>query len=472
MGLVGCLVCGVYAVGTIMRALLILAVACGGGKTDQDAGTDDPVDDSGQTVITDPAGLLVELSFSDESGSIDECADFCASVLVTDAHVPVENARVDIWIGNDCIGPDLQTDGTGFAQACVAGLPLGDREVVAVATHAHTTVEAARPLMVMPFGYADGIARDTRPLDTVPYVPHFSRHPDNPVLSPGPEGSADAVGVMLPSVAETDAGWVMWHARTPELDYSIGVATSSDGGLSWTKSIGEGIVPTGHEGSWRRYATNSPMVLKVGIDWRVYYTGRGGETGDLNIGMAMSTGAVITGDYPENPVFEWSDSEMDWAGTAVAHPSIIHHPDGHLEMWYSTGYHRIGYAYSLDGVGWTRHCKNPIFEGTGGGWEQASVKSAEVVFSRGWYMMSYTGGPRGDFMLGWAMSLDGIHWVRSPTPVLATPTTPGTWESSSVLGGSLVIDGDTLRVYYSGTGVTGSAIGLATASMAELEDAR
>ena len=455
-----------------MKVLFIFWLGCGEGKGDPAPDGALLSDDTAAEQTVAPPGLAVDLDFSQGGDVIDECADFCAAVVVTDEHVPVENARVDIWVGDDCIGPDLETDGAGFAQACVAGLNVGEEEVVAVVSHGGSVAEAARLVRVMPFGFADGIARDDRPLESLPFEPHFSRHPANPVLSPGPTGSPDAGGVMLPSVVQTEAGWVMWHARTPDVDYSIGVATSGDGGLSWTKTLGVGIVPTGLDGSWRRYATNSPMVLSVGIDWRVYFTGRAGETGDLSIGMALSDGATILSDHPDNPVFGWSETELDWAGTAVAHPSIIHHPDGHLEMWYSTGYHRIGYAYSLDGIRWNRHCKNPVFEGEGGGWEQASVKSAEVVYARGWYMMGYTGGPRGDFMLGWAMSRDGLNWTRSSTPVLATPTTPGTWESSSVLGGALVVDGDTLRMYYSGTGVTGSAIGLATASLSGLEVAR
>ena len=454
----------------MMMMMMVGLVSCSHDKPAGDESGPEDVDTAAGLTPASPQSLKATLAFTDDLDIVDECATVCVSVIVSDEHEPAEGANVDIWLGNDCIGPDLQTDGTGLAQACVWGVPLGDTEVVAVVSHEDDHTEASAMLTGRPFGFVDGIERDTTPLEGLPFVPNFSRHSANPVLSPGHSPSPDAAGLMFPSVAKVDDTWVMWHARTPDLDYSIGVATSNDG-VAWTKVAGESILPTGLDGSWRRYATNSPMFLQVGIDWRVYFTGRGGETGDLTIGMAAVDGAALTAPYPENPVFGWSDSELDWAGTAVAHPSIIHHPDGQLEMWYSTGYHRIGYAYSLDGIGWNRHCKNPVFEGEGAGWEAASVKSAEVVYAQGYYMMSYTGGPRGDFMLGWAMSRDGIHWTRSALPVLATPTTPGTWESNSVLGSALVVDGDTLKMYYSGTGVTGSAIGLATASLGELEPA-
>jgi hypothetical protein len=79
--------------------------------------------------------------------------------------------------------------------------------------------------------------------------------------------------------------------------------------------------------------------------------------------------------------------------------------------------------------------------------------------------MTYTGGDRGNFKVGFAMSRDGLHWVRHSTPVLGSEPTPGTWESGAVLGGAIAIDGGALRMWYAGTGLTGSAIGLAIAEL-------
>jgi len=117
-------------------------------------------------------------------------------------------------------------------------------------------------------------------------------------------------------------------------------------------------------------------------------------------------------------------------------------------------------------VGWKRLCRNPVFEGaTGDSWESNHVKAVDVVFHNGWYLMAYTSGVRGSFQIGWAMSRDGLHWTRSEAPVFGPNVTPGTWESSAVTGPSLMADGDTLRMWYGGSGLTGSAIGLATAEL-------
>ncbi len=182
--------------------------------------------------------------------------------------------------------------------------------------------------------------------------------------------------------------------------------------------------------------------------------------------MASGIKADAVSNHPENPVFSWVEEELLWAGTAVAHPAILHHPDGHWEMWYSTGLHKLGYAYSLDGLDWKRLCRNPVFAGsTGSSWESHQVKAVDVVFYKGWYLMAYTGGVRGAFQIGWAMSRDGLHWQRANAPVLGPNVVPGTWESTAVTGPSLLVDGDTLRMWYGGSGLTGSAIGLATAPL-------
>jgi hypothetical protein len=45
------------------------------------------------------------------------------------------------------------------------------------------------------------------------------------------------------------------------------------------------------------------------------------------------------------------------------------------------------------------------------------------------------------------------------------PDEPGTWESNSERSAPIMVIDDTLWMWYSGTGQTGSAIGLAYASM-------
>jgi predicted GH43/DUF377 family glycosyl hydrolase len=460
-----------------VRTVMVLMgfVACGGKEPLVDssdlnardsassapASSDDTADDtSGPTSVSGLQVAFVEPATWDV---VDECERTCITAEVTEDGVPVSGVSVDVWVENDCVGADLTTDMVGRVSVCSDVLPVGEWRAVAVASWAEQTVQVEAPLHVLGFGHIDGIERPFA--EGLPYIPNFVRAPGNPVLPPGDAGSFDSVGTLLPSVVKTVDGWVMWYAGTHDVDYSVGVASSPDG-HSWLRSSAPALPPDGEEGSWKRFATNAPMAVQDGAGWRVYYSGRAGETGEITIGMASGIKADAVSNHPANPVFAWADSEIPWAGHAVAHPAILHHPDGHWEMWYSTGLHKLGYAYSLDGLDWKRLCRNPVFKGsTGGSWEAHQVKAVDVVFHDGWYLMAYTGGVRGSFQIGWAMSRDGLRWQRAEAPIFGPNVIPGTWESTAVTGPALVVDDEVLRMWYGGTGLTGSAIGLATAAL-------
>lgn len=423
--------------------------------------------DSGDTGDTGASGPL-ELVATAPGQPIDECAPVCFTIRASRGGVGVDDVEIDVWMGDDALAADLETRTDGAVEACASGLEPGVHEVLVVGTLGLESASTTASFEVRPFGYAEGFARDTTPVESVPWTPTFTRHPQNPVLPAGDAGTWDEVGTIVPSVAPTASGWVMWYAGTNAEDYIVGVATSPDG-IAWTKDprnplfTGDGV-----EGSWRRYSTNSPMVLEADGTWYMYYTGRSEETGNLNIGLATGASPVDVTDVPDNPVFAWTEEESGWAGSAVAHPSVLRRDDGWWEMWYSTGYHKVGYAYSSDGMAWSRYCKNPVFEGDPEAlaWEANQVKATEVVRLRDWYYMTYTAGDTGAFTVGWAASRDGLHWVRADKPVLTPPDEPGTWESNSVLSAPIAVVGDELWMWYSGTGPTGSAVGLATAPLA------
>ena len=452
-----------------MRVYWLLgATMYGCGGTSPEPKTPDstaPVMDTSEAPAEDTQSEVEDegptLTFLSGEWSVDECATTCLSVRLTHDSEPIANVPVDFWVENSVLQRSVSTNEDGIAEGCTDRLPVGSWRAVAVALVEGESIQTVESMTVEPFGFADGVART--PGTGLPYTPFFTRFADNPVLNPGASGSFDSVGVLLPSVVRTDDGWVMWYAGTQDVDYTVGVAASMDG-THWVRRHTSVLPPDFTEGSWKRYATNGPMIVPDGEGWRVYYAGRAEESRDISIGMAIGGSADVVSDFPANPVFEWSEAEVDWAGQAVAHPAIVHHPDGHWEMWYSTGLHKLGYAYSLDGIDWKRWCRSPVMEGrTGDSWESHQLKAVDVVFHNGWYLMAYTGGVRGSFRIGWAMSRDGLNWSRAENPVLRPALEPGTWESSAVTGPSLMVDGDTLRMWYGGSGLTGSAIGLATA---------
>lgn len=417
------------------------------------------------TADTAEAGPL-EVTLTGPAATLDECESACFSVRTTRNGVPVNDVEVDVWSGDVVVGADLRTRQKGEAGGCADGLTVGTHTLTAIATLGTERATATATAVVKPFGYADGFIRSEDIVEEVPWTPTFERAPQNPVLPPGAADEWDSIGTIVPSVAPTRDGYVMWYAGTAEVDYILGAATSPDG-VVWTKDADNPLlIPSDVEGDWRRYSTNSPMVLAFEGTWYVYYTGRREETSDLTIGLATGRDPTEVTDVADNPVFSWDASEEDWAGQAAAHPDVLINDAGWWEMWYSTGYHKVGYAYSPDGRSWKRYCHNPVLVGDPDlDYEAHAIKATEVVQLGDWYFTTYTAGATGGFTVGWAMSRDGLHWAHGQEPVLRAAEEPGTWESNSVLSAPVLVVGDELWMWYSGTGPTGSAVGLARASL-------
>ncbi|MBM4365947.1 MAG: hypothetical protein FJ102_07000 [Deltaproteobacteria bacterium] len=453
----------------------------------------DPAGDSGSGGAGDALEVRIVAPVAGEL--TDECADVCFTIEVTENGAPATGAEVDVELRDWGFAFfDMLTRDDGLASYCTYGIPAGTHEFVAVATHEKLPGEvftAEGSLTVAPFGHAMGFDRSTEIIEELPYIPKFQDYPGNPVLPPtGDEADFDAVGTILPTVATDGTGYFMWYAGQQILgeDYLIGAAASDDG-FAWERlGLGEPGVPSGIEGDWKYLSTNSPFLMLDGDEWRLYYTGRREESGNLSIGLATSTeyaaqhgsagSAYKLSDLPpiekggENPVLDHIDAEELWGGDAVAHPSVVKNPQGFYEMWYSTGRHRVGYALSPDGLDWTHYCNNPVLlgESEAGNWELGRVKSTEVAMLGDYYLMAYTGGDTGYFQVGWAMSLDGIHWTKAENPVLA-PDAESSWKNQSTIGASLMVDEakGLLRTWYSGTytggGNAGSAVGYAEAEL-------
>lgn len=89
--------------------------------------------------------------------------------------------------------------------------------------------------------------------------------------------------------------------------------------------------------------------------------------------------------------------------------------DGIYKMWY-TGQARehsfIGYAESVDGIHFARKCKEPILISEYP-WEGESVMNPCVLYENGIYRMWYSAGETYEpNVLAYATSEDGIHWQK------------------------------------------------------------
>jgi predicted GH43/DUF377 family glycosyl hydrolase len=147
------------------------------------------------------------------------------------------------------------------------------------------------------------------------------------------------------------------------------------------------------------------------------------------------------------------------------------------DMWY-TGYPEDGgapaiyLANSADGVNWVRgNSGNPVLKGTAGAFDANGVYGADVVYDPSDVIAPYKmwfSGRQGVFGgIGYASSLDGLTWTQyggaTPLPVLGHGLA-GSADSFSAADPSVLKDGSTWKMWYTGDDSSKKRIAYATST--------
>lgn len=219
----------------------------------------------------------------------------------------------------------------------------------------------------------------------------------NPVIDVSYNGSWDSLGVetitvIIDSSAPTSQRYKAWYAGQYFNDYryDIGYAWSADG-INWLKH-GSPVLSVGNSTDWDNGFLEGPSVIKDGGIYKMWYAGYdvvvdGQSTdGKVNIGYATSTDGISWTKYIGNPVMTTSAS--GWDLLYVQDPHIIK-KDGIYHLWFggtdtelTGGYgQQTGYAYSSDGINWTKSIQNPILKkGNAGEWDFNLASFPSVIF--------------------------------------------------------------------------------------------
>ncbi|MCP2519712.1 hypothetical protein NLC26_03425 [Candidatus Aminicenantes bacterium AC-708-M15] len=267
----------------------------------------------------------------------------------------------------------------------------------------------------------------------------------NPVLTKSTSSKGwDFIAIGQPTCLVDNNIFKMWYVGAGifnnKLISSIGYAYSFNG-INWIKYGKNPILKVGPSGSWDQGWIDTPTVCKDKFGYKMWYLGMPSlETPPLNakIGLAISSDGINWEKYSGNPVFS-KGSENDWDGFWIESPSVIwDEEDGLYKMWY-TGVDRnwrcrIGYAYSPDGINWTKYKDNPILDlGEEGSWEDLWVAVCSVNKRGKLYEMFYCGVSKTDMLdgrvdspkIGLAISFDGVHWKKHPdNPILSDAWAP------------------------------------------------
>jgi len=306
----------------------------------------------------------------------------------------------------------------------------------------------------------------------------WTKYGANPVLKPGRKKPGAPVGhdyynLSDPCVVKVGEEFYMWYtssgvtAGIPVNHCSISLAVSLDG-ISWEKR-GSGPVLDADPGAWDAYAVETACVVLDGADaerpFKMWYAGRTKDVkGDpgYDIGYAWSADGMAWTKHP-SPVLK-RGSGGAWDNYFLEGPTVVM-DDGSFKMWYaamdavadgqaSDGKVCIGYAESVDGVEWERSGAPVLSVGGPGAWDSVTVQDPCVIERDGRYFMWY-GGKSDDVRnygqrIGFASSSDGLSWKKSDSNPVMDRGPAGSWDAVTARFGSLVLAGDTLRMWYTG----------------------
>lgn len=259
----------------------------------------------------------------------------------------------------------------------------------------------------------------------------WTKHPGNPVLLRS-QPWAESDYICEPNLLAREGRYHVWFSQMfpPGGRTALGYATSPDG-LSWTKHLGNPVLAMDggevhrpcvmeHAGVLYCFAVQDQCAARGSSTMRRWASGNGVDWTDERV--------VMVGDQA-------------WEEGTLCNMAVVVDERGVWRMLYTrsdeTGGHiegYFGYAWSEDGVSWTKHEANPVIRGFYGG-DPCLAKIGDAYYT--WH----SEGMAGSLRIRCRRSEDMVHWE----PVGAGPQINYTqpWER-----GVPAEEGGTTQGYY------------------------
>jgi predicted GH43/DUF377 family glycosyl hydrolase len=156
-----------------------------------------------------------------------------------------------------------------------------------------------------------------------------------------------------------------------------------------------------------------------------------------------------------NPILK-AGASGSWNSDGVSQPTVLRASP--YAMWFvgwdASNYDSIGYATSNYGINWTESGSNPVLSsGASGSWEDYGVYGPSVIKDGSTYKMWYTGYSSTNKVaqIGYATSTDGITWSKySGNPILKIGASSA-WDGGGVGAPSVIKDGSTYKMWFGGS---------------------
>ena len=275
----------------------------------------------------------------------------------------------------------------------------------------------------------------------------WSKHPQNPILSPSTE-VWNNVCVIHPFVLYEGGIYKMWFISTgddgngqaPVLAY-----TTSTDGINWPWENAQVVL----EQDWEWWFWR-PFVRHEGDTYKLWYS----VWYEDRAHIAYATAPNETNWTRTNqPIF--SGSAGEWDERFVA-DSFIWHDGAEYQMWYDNEY-EIGLASSANGLTWTKSISNPIFStGTPATiWGEPVVTAFDLATEVTLDSLTFVNG--GGAHAGGVSAGSGTTTIRN---CLIHHNTAGDGGGGGVFGGGIVVISQSRILHNSVRIYTGGASGI------------
>lgn len=175
----------------------------------------------------------------------------------------------------------------------------------------------------------------------------FEKSPSNPLVTASP-GGWDEYYLESPMVIKEGPTYYMYyHATSQKANYRVGLATASRPDGPWTKYGQSPILDVSEPGSWDDASTAIGHVMKVGKRFYMWYMAQHSGSGDYwpwNIGVA-------TADSPAGPWVKYAGNPVltvgapgEWDSRTLYVGSVVS-ANGQFYMYY------VGFQKATDGDG-------------------------------------------------------------------------------------------------------------------------
>jgi predicted GH43/DUF377 family glycosyl hydrolase len=293
-------------------------------------------------------------------------------------------------------------------------------------------------------------------------------------------------GTFTSRVFDGGAGnqWVRLKANVDSRLNKSGMVWTRVNGSQTASSVITGSNEPTH-GWFNDYSSYSPSVIKDGSTYKMWFTGDNPWVAGWRtfLGYATSPDGIDWTVY-DGPQTDHSVMVLGGTGTfdfeAVLQPTVIK-DDSTYKMWYTGSatlnnvhHYRIGYATSTDGIVWTRVAGS----GTGGSvidvgtpyrapdddlgdpgyvgdLDSTYAWSPTVIKDGSTYKMWYSGHDGSLWSIGYATSTDGVSWTKVRGPYeKGSVIAPGMngFDMSHVSYPCVIKEGSIYKMWYSGYG--------------------